>query len=100
MRLGNSDPGSNEYLHPEPLLNNIKRVSINSGTESAWAVVLVDENGNIIPNVAYDYWIRSVLSNVETYVYKIGGSGGTTVLTKTITYTDSSLSEIVSGTIT
>lgn len=45
MRLGIADAGSSEYLGQEPLLNQLKRVSINSGTERALAVVIVDANG-------------------------------------------------------
>ena len=46
MRFGIADGGSSEYLGTEPLLNNLKRVSINSGTERALAVVPVDSSGN------------------------------------------------------
>ena len=48
QRLGCADPGSEDYLHPEVFLNNLKLVSINNGTERAIAVVIVNKNGEII----------------------------------------------------
>lgn len=38
---------------------------------------------------AYDYVTFTPASTTDTYVFKTGGSGGTTVNTITITYTDS-----------
>ena len=38
---------------------------------------------------AYDYVSYTSGSTTDTYVYKSGGSGGTTVQTITVTYTDS-----------
>ena len=38
----------------------------------------------------YDYLdVQQTDSDTETYVYKIGGAGGTTVLTVTVNYTNS-----------
>lgn len=43
----------------------------------------------------YDYISRTLTnSTTETYVYKTGGSGGTTVATVTVVYTDSTLQTI------
>lgn len=43
----------------------------------------------------YDYLSRSLTnSTTETYVYKIGGSAGTTVATVTVVYTDTTLATI------
>lgn len=43
----------------------------------------------------YDYIdAQQTSSTVETYVYKIGGSGGTVVRTTTVTYTSSSKADI------
>lgn len=39
--------------------------------------------------VAYDYVSLTQASTTDTYVFKSGGSGGTTVATVVITYTDS-----------
>ena len=52
MRLGVSDPGSSEYLNQEVLLNNIKRISIASGTDEALAVAIVDSDGNMIESIS------------------------------------------------
>jgi hypothetical protein len=52
--------------------------------------------GPFSPPANCDYILRSVSSNVETYVYKNGGSGGTTLKTVTVTYVDSTLESLVS----
>lgn len=45
--------------------------------------------------VAYDYMsYTNTSSTVDTYTYKSGGAGGTVVATVTITYTDSSKSQV------
>jgi hypothetical protein len=50
MRLDRANSGLETYLNQEAYLNNLKRVSINSGTEYALAIALVDSSGNqIIP---------------------------------------------------
>lgn len=43
---------------------------------------------------AWDYMTLTQASLTDTYVFKTGGSGGTTVATVTITYTDSSKNTI------
>ena len=52
MRLGIADPSSSNYLNKEVFINNVKLVSINSGTERAVAVALVDANGNQITTIS------------------------------------------------
>ena len=52
------------------------------------------------PIATADYVSRSVASNVETWTYKSGGSGGSTVRTITVTYTDSTLTTISSVAVT
>ena len=59
MRQGVADPASADYLNFEMLLNNIKRISINNGTERALAVALVNAAGGLISSGA-----TSTLSNV------------------------------------
>jgi len=71
MRFDKADPGDLTYLHPEPLLNNIKRVDINSGTEEAWAVAVVDSNGTQITsfggaNTATTATLSNVSDNVAS----------------------------------
>lgn len=49
--------------------------------------------------VAYDYFVRTLPSATqELYTFKVGGSGGTTVATVTLNYSDSSLNTILNGT--
>lgn len=50
MRTGIANPGSSNYFNIEVFLNQLKQVSINSGTERALAVVLVDGNGATLSN--------------------------------------------------
>lgn len=51
--------------------------------------------GGGLSNIAWDYVAYTNTSTtVDTYVYKSGGSGGTTVKTLTITYTDTTKSQI------
>lgn len=56
----------------------------------------VDKSGLSIP--AFDYVSLSIASATETYTFKTGGSGGTTVATVTIVYTDSSRADILTVT--
>lgn len=51
--------------------------------------LLVQEVGSIVSE-SYDYLSLSQGSTTDVWTYKTGGSGGTTVGTVTITYTDSS----------
>lgn len=49
----------------------------------------------LVPNVDYDFIdIQQTSSTVETYVFKTGGSGGSTVLTIVVTYTDATKSDL------
>lgn len=72
-----------------PSSSNIDNSGINR-------VLVVDQNGtplllnSLIAGVDYDYLdVQQTDSDTETYVYKIGGAGGTTVLTVTVNYTNS-----------
>lgn len=48
-----------------------------------------------VAGVDFDYLdVQQTSATVETYVFKTGGSGGTTVLTVTVTYTSSAKSDI------
>ena len=46
---------------------------------------------------AYDYFIYTSGSTTDTFVFKTGGSGGTTVSTITLTYTDSTKKTLSTG---
>mgnify|MGYP001061082690 CR=1 FL=1 len=77
---------------------------IQKGARSAKAVALFRYNsdqdslnpfGGLTPNEDYDYIdVQQTSATVETYVYKDGGSGGTTVLTIVVTYVDSTKADI------
>ncbi len=55
----------------------------------------VNINGNLIPNVDYDYIdAQQTSATVETYIYKLGGSGGTVIRTVVVTYTDSTKADL------
>lgn len=51
--------------------------------------------GPFSPPSNCDYISRAVAGPVETYVYKNGGSSGTTLKTVTVTYTDTDLEDIL-----
>lgn len=70
----------------ENTLNNI---------ENNTSSIKENTNGFLI-KVDYDYLERKVVDDTETYTYKSGGSGGTTVATITVVYTDNTLTDIVS----
>lgn len=64
-------------------------------------VVLVDEQGNAVngpgltAGIDYDYLdVQQTDSDTETYIFKTGGSGGTTVRTIVVNYTDSTKADI------
>lgn len=56
---------------------------------------LTISEGPFAPPSTTDYIGRSVLSNVETYVYKAGGASGTLLKTVVVTYVDSTLEELL-----
>lgn len=51
--------------------------------------------GPFAPPQNTDSIVRTVLANVETYEYKVGGISGTLLKTVTVTYTDNTLEELV-----
>lgn len=77
------------YILPfkDPTTGKATQVTLNSNGAMPVAGQLVNEY--------YDYIdVQQTSSNVDTYVYKSGGSGGTTVATVTVTYTDSTKANI------
>lgn len=63
------------------------------------SIAVVNSNGSsiggLIPNQDFDYIdIQQTSATVETYVYKQGGTSGTTVQTITVTYTDSTKNDL------
>ena len=98
-----TDADKQALIDDEPL-----QVSIASGGGSSVqsslirngnSVAVVNSDGSSIggltPNTDFDYIdIQQTSATVETYVYKQGGSSGTTVQTITVTYTDSTKNDL------
>lgn len=57
---------------------------------------LLTANGLSLPS--WDYMSLGISSETETYTFKTGGSGGSTVATVTIVYTDSGRTDILTVT--
>lgn len=73
-----------EHVHEAGAKRVIPRY-LNPGTGEYQNVV-----PELVPNIDYDYIdIQQTNATTETYVYKTGGSGGTTVMTIVIVYTSS-----------
>lgn len=68
-------------------IGNTTFASTQSGT---WTVATT----NGLSLIAYDYVSLTQASTTDTWVFKAGGAGGTTVATVTITYTDSTKATI------
>jgi hypothetical protein len=50
---------------------------------------------DLVPGVDYDYIdVQQTSATVETYVFKTGGAGGTTIRTIVVTYTDATKANI------
>jgi hypothetical protein len=58
-----------------------------AATNTKLDTILTRLSGSLLP-VAFDFISYTDGGATETYVYKTGGSGGTTVKTVTVTYTD------------
>lgn len=86
----------NRHSLPDRELNKFVESPSRPG-EPAVEIVgnLVSTPGPFSPPANCDYISRSVLSNVETYEYKNGGSGGTLLKTVTVTYVDATLEELL-----
>lgn len=57
--------------------------------------LLVNSPGSLQPIVDFNFIdVQQTSATVDTYVYKIGGSGGTTVRTIVVTYTSSAKTDI------
>jgi len=62
--------------------------------------LLVDPSSSFLaPNIDYNYIdVQQTNATTETYVYKTGGAGGTTVLTIVVVYTSSTKADVDSVT--
>ena len=69
-----------------------QRVKLVTGTENSSTAI---DESNPLPTTSgaglplWDYMSLATGATTETYTFKLGGSGGTTVATLTVTYTDS-----------
>lgn len=68
-----------------------------AAVEVTGSITAVSVPGPFAAPAGTDTVTRSVLSNVETYQYKIGGVSGTVLKTITITYTSADLEDMVSA---
>ena len=89
-----------DYYTPEQIESNqYLDLGVNGLSQK---VTPVDALGNIIGGLnipAWDYMSRTLsAADTETYVFKTGGSGGTTVSTVVVVYTSSSLQDILTVT--
>lgn len=101
-----SSPGGNtvprvakaEHIGPDDTGDNIeaKRVAMyGADTTGAWSR-MSSTFGKLVPE-KYDYiGFNLAGSTTNVYTYKTGGSGGTTVATVTVTYSDSTKGTISS----
>lgn len=70
--------------------NDGQRTPVELWADPITHALLASTVGGSIVTKAYDYITASYPDSVtEIYVFKIGGSGGTTVATVTVVYTDS-----------
>lgn len=75
-----------QYMSDVSYSKNAAGMTINPATEEGQAFMLVPK--------AYDYIYMSPAAQPTTVIYKIGGSGGTTVATLTITYSGTDIESV------
>lgn len=81
-----------EHISPNKTGDNIqaKRTANYVWNGSAWARM-----SQLNPGTDYDYLdVQQTDADTETFVYKLGGSGGTTVRTIVVNYTSSAKTDI------
>jgi len=84
-----------EHISPDKTGDNIqaKRTANYVWDGSNWQRMA--QPGGLTPGTDYDYIDEQQTStSVRTYVYKLGGSGGTTVRTVVVTYTDATRADL------
>lgn len=77
--------------------NETQNIGTTPTYRNAKRVILFDTNGNATTGgglPAWDYMSLTSGATTDTYVFKTGGSGGTTVQTIVITYTDATKATI------
>ena len=68
-----------------------------SAVEVVGNITTTPVDGPFSPPAGTDYIGRTVLSNVETFVFKMGGASGTVLKTITVTYALPDLEDLVSA---
>lgn len=84
-----------EHISPEHTGDNIsaKRVANYIWNGTSWERMA--QPGGLTAGIDYDYLdVQQTDSDTETYVFKTGGSGGTTVRTIVVNYTSDAKSDI------
>jgi hypothetical protein len=67
-------------------------VAINNSTTGYNPSITIAEG--MLEGVAYDYVSLGIVTDTETYTFKTGGAGGTTVAVIVIVYTDATRADI------
>jgi hypothetical protein len=84
-----------EHIGPNDTGDNIeaKRVANYVWDGSSWS--RMSQPGGLVAGTDYNYLdVQQTSATVETFVFKTGGAGGTTVRTVVVTYTSSAKSDI------
>ena len=93
---GNTQPAIDQEEHEHSLQPATKRVLVYGYDGSAKQILKVNSDGELVVNVetggmelgTYDYISYTSGSTTDVYVFKSGGSGGTTTATVTINWTN------------
>jgi hypothetical protein len=100
MSIGSPAPRDENFVTVmvgvDPTSSRSNPTIVPVGVDPVTNRVLVSSSGGLLtPNTDFDYIdIQQTSATVETYVYKQGGSGGSTVQTIVVTYTDSTKNDL------
>ena len=94
MRLGVANDGLESYLNTEVLLNNLKLVSINSGTERALAIGIVNAAGDLVATLPVSLASLPALPTGSNAIGKLAANSGVDIGDVDVT----SLPALVAGT--
>lgn len=76
-------------------VNVVELVGENAGGTAVNRIKAQQFSGGLIPVVDFDYLdVQQTDADTETFVFKTGGSGGTTVRTVVVNYTSSAKTDI------
>jgi hypothetical protein len=84
-----------QYIQNASFDETYQVLAVESLVENTAGNALVRQKQTLAPGADYDYIdVQQTDADTETYVFKTGGSGGTTVRTIVVNYTDSTKSDI------